>query len=208
MSSCAAPAGSPCRTGKGLVAVQYHTARFRPVPHLARTLSVPAPAVRKPGSVWIELPRPGCGRDRAGRARADRVRPRLHCPPVPGYPDGLAQGRERHPDLLREDLHPRRQPPRARPGRCPGPGAARPGPRPPWSSTSTSGSARLPVMPLTELLIEIDAETNFTAQLTHASGATPRLPKPGAPPQPLRRPARSGVQLRHRPDRRAHRHPG
>jgi hypothetical protein len=30
MSSCAAPAGSPCRTAKGKVAVQYHTARFAP----------------------------------------------------------------------------------------------------------------------------------------------------------------------------------
>ncbi|MFC9636725.1 hypothetical protein ACFTY8_48170, partial [Streptomyces mirabilis] len=30
MSTCAAPAGSPCRTGKGRVAIQYHTARFRP----------------------------------------------------------------------------------------------------------------------------------------------------------------------------------
>ncbi|QCX82935.1 hypothetical protein C9F11_46940 (plasmid) [Streptomyces sp. YIM 121038] len=25
MSTCAAPAGSPCRTGKGKVAIQYHT---------------------------------------------------------------------------------------------------------------------------------------------------------------------------------------
>ncbi|WP_438944117.1 zinc finger domain-containing protein [Nocardia gipuzkoensis] len=32
MSSCAAPAGSPCRTGRGKVASQYHTARFRLVP--------------------------------------------------------------------------------------------------------------------------------------------------------------------------------
>ncbi|WP_436850856.1 hypothetical protein [Streptomyces avermitilis] len=30
MSTCTAPAGSPCRTGKGKVAIQYHTARFRP----------------------------------------------------------------------------------------------------------------------------------------------------------------------------------
>ncbi|WP_435874818.1 zinc finger domain-containing protein [Nonomuraea dietziae] len=37
MTSCAAPAGSPCRTGKGKVAVQYHTARFRLVPALAKT---------------------------------------------------------------------------------------------------------------------------------------------------------------------------
>src|SRR5260370_42149781 len=57
MSSCAAPAGSPCRTGRGKVAVQYHTARFRLVPHLAKALSVPTPALRKPGSAWAELPR-------------------------------------------------------------------------------------------------------------------------------------------------------
>ncbi|WP_456156715.1 zinc finger domain-containing protein [Streptomyces mirabilis] len=41
MSTCAAPAGSPCRTGKGKVAIQYHTARFRLVPQLAKALSVP-----------------------------------------------------------------------------------------------------------------------------------------------------------------------
>ena len=54
MSSCAAPAGSPCRTGKGRVAAQYHTARFRLVPHLAKALSVPVPPVRKPGSAWTK----------------------------------------------------------------------------------------------------------------------------------------------------------
>ena len=48
MSSCAAPAGSPCRTGKGKVAAQYHIARFRLVPHLAKALSVPVPPLRKP----------------------------------------------------------------------------------------------------------------------------------------------------------------
>ncbi|MFF5481019.1 hypothetical protein ACFY5C_27355 [Streptomyces sp. NPDC012935] len=58
MSTCAAPAGSPCLTGKGKVAIQYHTARFRLVPQLAKTLNVPTPPVRKPGSVWVELPRP------------------------------------------------------------------------------------------------------------------------------------------------------
>ncbi|MFJ8752339.1 hypothetical protein ACIREO_23830 [Streptomyces sp. NPDC102441] len=35
MPTCAAPAGSPCRTGKAKVAIQYHTARFRLVPQLA-----------------------------------------------------------------------------------------------------------------------------------------------------------------------------
>jgi hypothetical protein len=50
MSCCAAPTGSPCRTGRGRVAVQYHTARFRLVPHLAKALSVPVPPLRKRGS--------------------------------------------------------------------------------------------------------------------------------------------------------------
>ena len=80
MSSCAAPAGSPCRTGRGRVAAQYHTARFRLVPHLAKALSVPVPVLRKPGSAWAELPRPAvpgaaaAGHVRIGYARASTVR--------------------------------------------------------------------------------------------------------------------------------------
>ncbi|GAA2353778.1 zinc finger domain-containing protein [Streptomyces violaceusniger] len=58
MSTCAAPAGSPCRTTKGRVAIQYHTARFRLVPSLAKALNVAVPAVRKPGTPWVQLPRP------------------------------------------------------------------------------------------------------------------------------------------------------
>ena len=83
MSSCAAPAGSPCRTGKGRVAVQYHTARFRLVPSLAKALNVPTPPVRRPGSVWVELPRPvvaggePAGQVRIGYARASTVRQSL-----------------------------------------------------------------------------------------------------------------------------------
>jgi DNA invertase Pin-like site-specific DNA recombinase len=83
MSACAAPSGSPCRTGKGKVAVQYHTARFRLVPHLAKTLSVATPAVRKPGSAWTELARPPtrdaepAGHVRIGYARASTVRQSL-----------------------------------------------------------------------------------------------------------------------------------
>ena len=50
MSSCAAPAGSPCRTGRRKVAAQYHTARFRLVPHLAKALSVPVPSLRRPAA--------------------------------------------------------------------------------------------------------------------------------------------------------------
>ncbi|MFF2136933.1 hypothetical protein [Streptomyces sp. NPDC058193] len=55
MSSCAAPAGSPCRTDKGKVVVQYHTVRFRLVFQLARTLNVPTSPVRRPGTAWVEL---------------------------------------------------------------------------------------------------------------------------------------------------------
>jgi DNA invertase Pin-like site-specific DNA recombinase len=83
MSSCAAPAGSPCRTGKGKVAVQYHTARFRLAPSLAKILNVPTPALRKPGSVWVELPHPAtagaelAGQVRIGYARASTVRQSL-----------------------------------------------------------------------------------------------------------------------------------
>ena len=32
------------------MAIQYHTARFRLVPYLAKALSVPVPALRRPGS--------------------------------------------------------------------------------------------------------------------------------------------------------------
>ena len=83
MSSCAAPAGSPCRTGRGRVAAQYHTARFRLVPHLAKALSVPVPPLRRPASVWTELPRPPApdaaptGHARVGYARASTIRQSL-----------------------------------------------------------------------------------------------------------------------------------
>jgi DNA invertase Pin-like site-specific DNA recombinase len=83
MSSCAAPAGSPCRTARGRVAAQYHTARFRLVPHLAKVLSVPVPPLRRPGSAWAELPRPVpadavfTGQVRIGYARASTARQSL-----------------------------------------------------------------------------------------------------------------------------------
>lgn len=83
MSTCAAPAGSPCRTGRGRVAAQYHTARFRLVPSLAKALSVATPPLRRPGSVWVELPRPAtadaepAGHARIGYARASTVRQSL-----------------------------------------------------------------------------------------------------------------------------------
>ncbi|TDC21738.1 recombinase family protein [Streptomyces sp. 8K308] len=83
MSTCAVPAGSPCRTGKNKVAAQYHTVRFRLVPQLAMALNVSIPAVRKPGAVWTELPRPvnagvePVGHVRIGYARASTARQSL-----------------------------------------------------------------------------------------------------------------------------------
>ncbi|MFB7253586.1 recombinase family protein [Streptomyces nojiriensis] len=83
MSTCAAPVGSPCWTSKDKVTIQYHTARFRLVPQLAKVLSVPTPAVRRPGSVWTELPRPAStnaepvGHVRLGYARASTARQSL-----------------------------------------------------------------------------------------------------------------------------------
>ncbi|MCX4799744.1 MULTISPECIES: zinc finger domain-containing protein [unclassified Streptomyces] len=72
---CAAPAGSPCRTGKGNVAIQYHTARFRLVPQLAKALRVSTPAVRKPGSAWTALPRPvSAGAEPVGHVRLGYAR--------------------------------------------------------------------------------------------------------------------------------------
>lgn len=65
------------------MAAQYHTARFRLVPRLAKALSVPVPPVRKPGSAWTELPRPAhagavpVGHVRIGYARASTVRQSL-----------------------------------------------------------------------------------------------------------------------------------
>jgi hypothetical protein len=83
MSTCSAPAGSPCRTDKGKVAAQYHTARFRLVPQLAKTLNVPTSTVRNTGAAWIELPRPRAagaepaGHIRLGYARASTARQSL-----------------------------------------------------------------------------------------------------------------------------------
>lgn len=84
MSSCGAPAGSPCRTTAGKVAVQYHTARFRLVPSLKAELNIPTPAVRRPGAKWEELPRPAAtaasgpnGHVRIAYARASTVRQSL-----------------------------------------------------------------------------------------------------------------------------------
>ncbi|MEU4546910.1 recombinase family protein [Nonomuraea dietziae] len=53
------------------------------MPHLVKTLSVPTPPVRKPGSAWAELPRPAAagaapaGHVRIGYARASTIRQSL-----------------------------------------------------------------------------------------------------------------------------------
>ncbi|WP_452737570.1 hypothetical protein [Streptomyces fulvoviolaceus] len=87
------------------MAVQYHTARFRLVPQLAKVSNVPTPAVRKPGSAWIELPRPvsagtePVGHVRLGYACLDRTA-------VPGRAVQLPACRG--DPFLRRARHPRR----------------------------------------------------------------------------------------------------
>ncbi|MEV8529509.1 recombinase family protein [Streptomyces sp. NPDC052000] len=57
------------------MATQHHTAPFRLVPQLAKALSVPTPAVRKPGSVWTEPRRPvRAGAEPVGHVRLDYAR--------------------------------------------------------------------------------------------------------------------------------------
>ncbi|MFE1908449.1 hypothetical protein ACFW96_33045 [Streptomyces gardneri] len=75
MPTCAAPAGSPCPTGKRKGAIQYHTASFRLVPQLTKVLNVPTPAAAKPGSVWTELPWPvSAGAEPVGHVRLGYAR--------------------------------------------------------------------------------------------------------------------------------------
>ncbi|WP_372408699.1 recombinase family protein [Streptomyces luteireticuli] len=50
---CEAPAGSPCRTSKGKVSVNYHTGRFALVAALKAELAVKTPANRNPGKPWV-----------------------------------------------------------------------------------------------------------------------------------------------------------
>jgi len=54
--SCAAPAGSACRTRGGKTASKYHTPRFVLVPALREELDVVVPADRFPGRTWKQGP--------------------------------------------------------------------------------------------------------------------------------------------------------
>ncbi|WP_443686080.1 zinc finger domain-containing protein [Nonomuraea cavernae] len=69
MTSCAAPAGSPCWTGRGKVAVQYHTARFRLVP-ACQGAQRPHPGPSQAGRGLDRAAPPGRGRRRAGNEAA------------------------------------------------------------------------------------------------------------------------------------------
>ncbi|MGY0024001.1 recombinase family protein [Streptomyces sp. YJ-C3] len=53
---CQAPAGSPCRTGAGKVAANYHTGRFALVPALKAELTIKTPSDRNPGKPWSAGP--------------------------------------------------------------------------------------------------------------------------------------------------------
>jgi DNA invertase Pin-like site-specific DNA recombinase len=50
--ACGAPAGQPCRTRRGAVAVSYHTPRFILVPALGDADEVAVPPGRRPGDRW------------------------------------------------------------------------------------------------------------------------------------------------------------
>jgi hypothetical protein len=82
MSSCAASAGSPCRTGKGWVAASAALPGSGSCPTWQGPQR-PVSALRKPGSAWAELPRPAApgtvpaGYVRIGYARASTVRQSL-----------------------------------------------------------------------------------------------------------------------------------
>jgi DNA invertase Pin-like site-specific DNA recombinase len=56
------------------VAAQYHTARFRLVPSPAKALNVLTPALRKPGTASVELPRPSAGTRTSGHAKIGYAR--------------------------------------------------------------------------------------------------------------------------------------
>jgi hypothetical protein len=88
------PTGSPCRTGRGRVAAQYHTARFRLVPHLARAFSVPVPPLRRPAR-----PGPSC----AALRRPARGRPGTCGSGTPAPPPSKAGGIG--PGFLAGELH-------------------------------------------------------------------------------------------------------
>ncbi|MFC4116024.1 hypothetical protein [Nonomuraea zeae] len=85
MSSCAAPAGLPCRTGRGKVVAQHHTARFGLVPALAKALHVPTPrcaSPARPGSYCPAGETQTSGHARIGYARASTVRQPLDAQPA------------------------------------------------------------------------------------------------------------------------------
>ncbi|MET9694816.1 recombinase family protein [Streptomyces sp. NPDC006514] len=74
LSTCAVPAGSPCRTTRGLVAADYHTARIRLAPETRAELKVRIPAVRTPGKFWTQLPPPPASLEPVGRVRIGYAR--------------------------------------------------------------------------------------------------------------------------------------
>jgi len=75
-------------------------------------------------------------RGRTGGAGADRVRPRVHPPPVARHPARFPQGGRSHPGLRRENFRPCHQ---TRPSRWPGRCGSRVSRSPSWSTRQAAG---------------------------------------------------------------------
>jgi len=151
MSSCAAPAWSPCRTGRGKVAARYHTARSGWCP------ASPRPSPSRPAGPQARLgldqtAPPRGGRHGAGRARAGRVR----------RASTVRQSLATQTDSLKASASPGSSPRRSRPARSPAPSSTRPSPSPGRSArpaprsrswcTSTSARPRIELAALAEQL--------------------------------------------------------
>ncbi|WP_435872347.1 zinc finger domain-containing protein [Microbispora rosea] len=100
MTSCASPAGSHCWTGRGKVAVHYHTARFRLVPALAsRALWRPRPSASRARSGSNCRARPRRAPNRRGTANAifEYLESSTTANDVTAHPDRIRDALRKHP---------------------------------------------------------------------------------------------------------------
>ena len=124
MSSCAVPAGSPA-DGAG---ARWPPSTHRPVPARAPSREGPqrpGPSASQAGLGVDRAALPGCGRCSTGGVRADRARPRVHCPAVPRHSGRSLRASGVTPIFAEEISTRAATPARAPQGRRPGPGNPR-----------------------------------------------------------------------------------